>query len=66
MSGTALHTWRHTAPQDCEVMKLSEWDDLRGEHPQTAHRWFREGILPARAQMMSHDLREVQVTVNAA
>jgi predicted site-specific integrase-resolvase len=31
-------------------MKLSEWANLQGVHPQTAYRWFREGTLavPAR------------------
>lgn len=30
-------------------MNLTEWARLRGVHPQTAYRWFREGMLPVPA-----------------
>jgi predicted site-specific integrase-resolvase len=33
-------------------MNLSEWANVQGIHPQTAYRWFREGILPVPARKM--------------
>ncbi|MGO9226647.1 MAG: IS607 family transposase, partial [Mycobacterium sp.] len=30
-------------------MNLTEWARAQGVHPQTAYRWFREGILPVPA-----------------
>jgi putative resolvase len=30
-------------------VNLTEWARLRGVHPQTAYRWFREGSLPVPA-----------------
>lgn len=30
-------------------MNLTEWARIRGVHPQTAYRWFREGTLPVPA-----------------
>lgn len=34
------------------MVNLSEWADLQGVHPQTAYRWFREGMLPVPAVKM--------------
>ncbi|MBT2452070.1 IS607 family transposase [Streptomyces sp. ISL-43] len=31
-------------------MNLKEWAKAQGVHPQTAYRWFREGVLPVPAQ----------------
>ena len=33
----------------CCRVKLKEWAELQGVHPQTAYRWFREGTLPVPA-----------------
>ncbi|WP_237749468.1 hypothetical protein [Streptomyces sp. SS] len=30
-------------------MNLKEWAKAQGVHPQTSHRWFREGALPVPA-----------------
>ena len=30
-------------------MNLTEWARVQGVHPQTAYRWFREGMLPVPA-----------------
>ncbi|MDZ5447233.1 IS607 family transposase [Micromonospora sp. 4G57] len=34
-------------------MKLAEWACRNGVHPQTAYRWFREGIMPVPARRLS-------------
>lgn len=31
-------------------MKLKEWAIAQGVHPQTAYNWFRDGVLPVRAE----------------
>jgi len=31
-------------------MKLNEWARLQGNHPVTAYRWFRDGMLPVPAR----------------
>jgi putative resolvase len=31
-------------------MKLKEWAIAQGAHPQTAYNWFRDGVLPVRAE----------------
>ena len=45
-------------------MNLTQWARLRGVHPQTAYRWFREGTLPVPAVRV--DSRSVLVSPEAA
>ena len=33
-------------------MKLAEWARQNGVHPQTAYRWFREGVMPVPARRL--------------
>ena len=33
-------------------MNLSEWANVQGVHPQSAYRWFREGMLPVPARQI--------------
>ncbi|MFD9222531.1 IS607 family transposase [Streptomyces sp. NPDC060064] len=44
-------------------MNLKEWAQAQGVHPQTAYRWFREGILPVPAERVG--LRTILVNVEA-
>ncbi|MEU2909075.1 IS607 family transposase [Streptomyces massasporeus] len=47
-------------------MNLTEWAKAQGVHPQTAYRWFREGMLPVPAQRVGARTILVNVGVNAA
>ncbi|MBT2544152.1 IS607 family transposase [Streptomyces sp. ISL-44] len=44
-------------------MNLKEWAKAQGVHPQTAYRWFREGVLPVPAQRVGP--RTILVNVEA-
>ncbi|MGW0878303.1 IS607 family transposase [Streptomyces sp. NPDC002671] len=44
-------------------MNLTEWAKTQGVHPQTAYRWFREGVLPVPAQRVGP--RTILVNVEA-
>ncbi|MFD8979282.1 recombinase family protein [Streptomyces sp. NPDC059564] len=44
-------------------MNLREWVKARGMHPQTAHRWFHEGDLPAPVERVGP--RTIVVNVDA-
>ncbi|MFJ8107449.1 IS607 family transposase [Streptomyces sp. NPDC096132] len=46
-------------------MNLTEWAKSQGVHPQTAYRWFREGMLPVPAQRVGPRTILVNVGVNA-
>lgn len=47
----------------CQSVNLTEWAKTQGVHPQTAYRWFREGMLPVPAQRVGP--RTILVNVNA-
>ncbi|MFF4422767.1 IS607 family transposase [Streptomyces sp. NPDC001549] len=44
-------------------MNLKEWAKAQGVHPQTAYRWFREGVLPVPAERVGP--RTILVNVEA-
>ncbi|MGW7460241.1 IS607 family transposase [Streptomyces sp. NPDC054797] len=44
-------------------MNLTEWAKTQGVHPQTAYRWFREGMLPVPAQRVGP--RTILVNIDA-
>lgn len=47
-------------------MNLTEWARAQGVHPQTAYRWFREGMLPVPAERVGPRTILVHVEANAA
>ncbi|MGC9443234.1 IS607 family transposase [Streptomyces sp. WG5] len=46
-------------------MNLTEWAKAQGVHPQTAYRWFREGMLPVPAQRVGPRTILVNIDTNA-
>ncbi|MGC9382860.1 IS607 family transposase [Streptomyces sp. MH13] len=46
-------------------MNLAEWAKAQGVHPQTAYRWFREGMLPVPAQRVGPRTILVNIDTNA-
>ncbi|MFF4659502.1 IS607 family transposase [Streptomyces sp. NPDC001381] len=44
-------------------MNLTEWAKTQGVHPQTAYRWFRDGMLPVPAQRVGP--RTILVNIDA-
>ncbi|MFE0463981.1 IS607 family transposase [Kitasatospora sp. NPDC058965] len=47
-------------------MNLTEWAKAQGVHPQTAYRWFRDGMLPVPAQRVGPRTILVNIGANAA
>ncbi|MGW2069068.1 IS607 family transposase [Streptomyces sp. NPDC001953] len=47
-------------------MYLTEWARSQGVYPQTAYRWFREGMLPVPAERVGPRTIHVNVEANAA
>jgi putative resolvase len=45
-------------------MNLTEWARAQGVHPQTAYRWFREGVLPVPAERVGPRMILVNVDGN--
>lgn len=46
-------------------VNLTEWAKTQGVHPQTAYRWFREGVLPVPAQRVGPRTILVNIDANA-
>jgi putative resolvase len=47
-------------------VNLTEWAKTQGVHPQTAYRWFREGMLPVPAQRVGPRTILVNIDANTA
>ncbi|WP_330331729.1 IS607 family transposase [Streptomyces sp. NBC_00536] len=47
-------------------MNLKEWAKAQGVHPQTAYRWFREGVLPVPAERVGPRTILVNVEANSS
>ncbi|WP_327383865.1 MULTISPECIES: IS607 family transposase [unclassified Streptomyces] len=47
-------------------MSLKEWAKAQGVHPQTAYRWFREGVLPVPAERVGPRTILVNVEANTS
>jgi putative resolvase len=53
-------------PHTVVGVNLTEWARAQGVHPQTARRWFREGMLPVPARRVGPRTILVNVEANAA